>query len=307
MLRRMDEELREFVRFRLALGKDDYETILSDCADYLGDDSADFSQVVIEEFESYLEEQRTWPDLLDSDRLLLAFGDLNTAGIVARTDFTCCLRCGTSEIDGEIPDGQERRGYVFAHHQDMEVAAEGHGCYLAFGVFSDAGDVVEIGEEVVAALRGHGLSPAWNGDPSKRIHVPLTWRRRRFGRLASWPGGPEPQDASPRPLEVFYRGHRGRRKDTPTPVSYVEARDVLLELDPHPGNFAGFIGRSGGRLQVTWTRDGTLSLESSDPARRRSRRRDVTMTEAERMIRILAEEDRVAVDEPGEPAIEHRS
>lgn len=127
--------------------------------------------------------------------------------------------------------------------------------------------------------------------------MPLTWRRRRFGRLAAWPGLLEPEDTSPHPLALFYRGYRGRRGNAPIPAPYAETRDVLLELARHPGDFVGFNGGSGGSGQVTWTRDGRLSRESSDPGQYGFRRRNVTMTEAQRMIGILAEEDRVAIDE----------
>ncbi|WP_049562752.1 DUF6891 domain-containing protein [Nonomuraea sp. SBT364] len=301
----MITDLREIIRFHLALGQDSHGAILNQCADHLGD-STDVSSIVAEEFESYLDDQRTWPDILDSDRLLRAFGDLNTTGIVARTDFACCLTCGTNEIGGEVPSGQERRGHVFAHRQDMEAAVAGFGCHLAFGSF-DAGTSAEIGEEIVTTLQRHGLVPDWSGDPTERIDVPLTWRRRRFGRLATWPGGRDPEDTAPQPLQVFYCGYRGRVENAQVPMSLAEARNVLLELAPYEGNFAGFIGRSEGCVQVAWTRNGHLSLDSPDPANRLFRRRDVSMTEAENMITILADEDRVAIDELGELTIEHWS
>ncbi|WP_157963505.1 DUF6891 domain-containing protein [Actinocorallia populi] len=293
---------RELIRFHLALGQDGHGALLSRCKDHLGD-STDVTPIVAEEFASYLDDQRTWPDVLDSDRLLRAFGDLNTAGIVARTDFTCCLACGTDEIHGEVPDGLERRGYVFAHRQDMESAAAGLGCHLAFGTFG-AATTREIGEEVVTALRTHGLAPDWNGEPAVRIHVPLTWRRRRFGHLAAWPGGPGPEDTAPHPLHVFYSGYQNRVENAEVPMSLAEARNVLLELPPYEGNFAGFVGRSEGCVQVAWTRDGDLSLDSPDPENRCFRRRNVTMAEAEKMITILADEDRVAIDELGGLTIE---
>ncbi|MFI0371019.1 DUF6891 domain-containing protein [Actinomadura sp. 1N219] len=289
----MIADLHELIRFHLARGQDGHRAILNHCAAYLGDDT-DVTATVAEEFASYLEDQRTWPDVLDSDRLLRAFGDLNTTGIVARTDFACCLTCGTNDIGGEVPSDQQRRGYVFTHRQDMETAAAGGGCDLAFGSFHGT----DIGEEIVTALRTHGLAPEWSGDPSDRIHVPLTWRRRRFGPLATWPDGPAPEPTTPL-LEVFYSGYRGGVQNAEVPMSLGEARSVLLELAPYDGNFAGFVGRSEGCVQVTWTKAGDLSLDSPDPENRCFRRRNVTMTEAETMITILAEQDRVAIEDLG--------
>ena len=103
----MITDLRECIRFHLALGRDDHGAILKHCAEYL-DDSTDVSSILAEEFESYLDDQRTWPDILDSDRLLRAFGDLNTTGIVAHTDFSCCTTCGTNDIHGEVPGKRNR-------------------------------------------------------------------------------------------------------------------------------------------------------------------------------------------------------
>ncbi|MEU5877484.1 hypothetical protein [Spirillospora sp. NPDC047279] len=180
----MITELHDFVRFRLALGRDSHRGILNQCERHEGDsdsdsDSDDVAATVTKEFESYMEDQSTWPDVLDSDRFLRAFGDLNATGIVALADFSCCLSCGTSEIGEVVPDGRERRGYVFAHRQDMENAVAGAGCDLAFGSFGDGESAAGIGEAVVAALRGHGFDPGWSGDPAERVHVPLTWRRIR--------------------------------------------------------------------------------------------------------------------------------
>ncbi|MEV0403831.1 hypothetical protein [Actinoallomurus sp. NPDC050550] len=291
--------LRSFIREALATGDDDFDTIVEECVEYL--DTAPDSDAVAEaateiakeEFAAYLADQETWPDVLDSDRLLRAFQDLEAAGIVARADFTCCQNCGVTEIGDEVPEGAEMRGYTFCHRQDIEAAVEGHGLYLSYGGFDgDVATATRIGEEVVATLDRHGLASTWNGDHTKRIDVPITWRRRRFGELAAWPGGPEPETAGP--LKVTYCDYARRRaQDDAVPMSLAESRGVLLDLRPRKGNFATFEGRSGAIVQMMWEDGPRLWLESPDSTAQCSRGRHVTPSEADELIGVLAEEDRV--------------
>ncbi|MEV5748014.1 hypothetical protein AB0L00_09365 [Actinoallomurus sp. NPDC052308] len=292
------DELRNTIREALAIGDLDFDAIIEDCVEYLhGVAEADTvraaaTEIATEEFAAYRSDQETWPDVLDADRLIRAFRELETAGIIARENFTCCQSCGTAEIGGEAPEGAEPRGYVFCHHQDVQAAVGGHGVYLSYGAFGgDEAATTRIGEEIVAVLRRHGLTPDWNGDSGRRIAVPLTWRRRRFGRLAAWPGGPEPENAGP--LMVTYRDYaRGRGEDDAVPMPLAAARRTLLDLTPRKGNFATFEGRSGAIVQMIWEDGPRLWLESPDVATRSSRGRHVTPAEAEDLIRVLAEEDR---------------
>ncbi|MFI0371023.1 DUF6891 domain-containing protein [Actinomadura sp. 1N219] len=299
----MSQQLREHIRVLLALGADDFDAIVGRCAEYL-DDTPDVTslaaEIAAEEFAAYLADQRTWPDVTDSDRLLRAFRDLDVSGIVARADFACCQNCGISEVGGEVPRGEQRRGYTFCHRQDMEAAVSGGGLMLAYGVFKDAAEAStqpEIGEDVAEALRRHGLTVRWDGDPSRRIEVDVTYRRRRSGRLAAWPDGPAPPVPGTDRLDVTYSDYaRGRNAEDPMPMTLAEARGLLLELTPYADNFAVFEGRSGDVAQVIWETGPRLWLEFPDPAARRSHGRHVTVAEAEDIISVLAAEDRAALD-----------
>ncbi|TDB78798.1 hypothetical protein E1264_36435 [Actinomadura sp. KC216] len=299
----MSQQLREHIRVRLALGKDDFDTIVERAAECM-DDTPDVTslarEIAAEEFAAYLADQRTWPDVTDSDRLLRAFRDLDMSGIVARADFSCCQNCGISEVGGEVPDGEQRRGYTFCHRQDMETAVSGGGLMLAYGIFKDADEPStqpEIGEEVAGALRRHGLTVGWDGDPRRRIEVDVTYRRRRAGHLATWPDGPAAPVPDADRLDVTYSDYaKGRNADAPVPMTLAEARGVLLELTPYPDNFAVFVGRSDGAAQVMWEAGPRLWLEFPDPVARRFHGRHVTMAEAEEIISVLAVEDRVALD-----------
>jgi hypothetical protein len=340
------DDLREHLAVGIALASADFDALVNGAVEYLhddGDDPADIAaaarEIAAAELARYVARQRTWPRVTDADRFSRAFRDLDAAGIVARTDFTCCQSCGIAEIGGEVDEGAPVRGYVFCHRQDMERAVFGGGLHLSYGVFApDAGPgsdpAVAIGQEIVRALERHGLTPSWNGEAGRRIHVPLTWERRRTGRLARWPGEPSARSTTGAPtgtgtsadgtadaaavtdgtiagatgpdtggatLEVTYHeGRRGRGEDDPVAMTASEAAQVITDLEPRDGNFATFAGRSGGLVQMMWNTGPRLWLESPDLAARCSRGRHVTITEALDVVDALARQDRVDLDRLGE-------
>jgi hypothetical protein len=130
-----------------------------------------------------LDEQETWTEPTDPDRLERAFAALEQAGIVARENFACCQGCGMAEIGAEMDDEPTVRGFVFFHHQCTRSAAQGHGLSLHYGGFDGSEESARaVGQEVVAALTAAGLSTRWDGDPGKAIDViPLEWHKRLVG------------------------------------------------------------------------------------------------------------------------------
>jgi hypothetical protein len=288
--------LRDRARFLTGLGYHDFATVVRQCADVLDDPAEETVRPIVEEaFAAHLGEQESWPDELDTDRLHRAFRELDMAGIVARLDHTCCQNCGISELGAEVPKGEDRRGYVFAHRQDMEAAVSGGGLTLSYGVFGNGEQPADaqagIGREVADALRRHGLEVGWEGDPGKRIEVPLTWRRRRFGVLADWPAA-EPAPSG-QPMEISYCDMpRGGVQNAWIPASFPHARDVLLTMAPYTGNYINFKLRSRGGLIAAWGPGPVLTFEiplDEDSAR------EVTIAEAERLVSVLANEGRVAL------------
>ncbi|WP_242906291.1 DUF6891 domain-containing protein [Actinomadura terrae] len=284
----------ERIHLLLALGENDFDGVV--------EESEAAPEAVAGEFAAYLADQRTWPEVTGTDRLLRAFRDLDVAGIVARADFACCQNCGISEIGAEVPEGEQRRGYVFCHRQDVERAVAGEGLMLAYGIFRDAEhppEQAEIGAEVAEALRRHGLDVTWDGDPAKRVEVDLTWRRRRHGDLATWPGAPEP--ARDRDLHVTYHDYaRGRGLEDDTPMTLAEARDVLYDLTPYTGNFVNVEGRTGGGFSLIWNEGPALWLTINDRVNRRSHGRAATLAEAAEMLTALVQQDAAALAVLGE-------
>ncbi|WP_329250001.1 hypothetical protein OG417_04220 [Actinoallomurus sp. NBC_01490] len=110
-------------------------------------------------------------------------------------------------------------------------------------------------------------------------------------------------------LEMRVNDEGRRRYDSEAhPASLEECLEWLRALCPTNGNFLVFCGKSGGCLQMMWqseseSQEPRLWLETPELEHRRSRGRHVTLDEAERMITVLAREDRVAVDDLGD--LEH--
>lgn len=180
------EKVEERVRVRLRCGYDDRKVLTEIAEEWLvdGDERpvsrAQAARLVDRLWLERVAEQADWADVTDPDRLSRAFEALDASGIMARENFACCRGCGLAEIGAEREDA---RGFVFFHQQVTEHAAEGYGLALHYGGFDgSAGTTAAVGHEVLAALRGAGLSAGWDGDPDKAIDVvPLTWHRRLVG------------------------------------------------------------------------------------------------------------------------------
>lgn len=184
------DELRSYIERDVAAGFLTAEEIVQSAVDAM-EEEADPSALALEAericaqaFAEHTAAQRTWPSVTDCDKLDQAFEDLEAGGVIARQNFTCCGTCGAAEIADEIAQlvaaGRKAVGYVFYHAQDTESAAEGHGVYLNYGSVEDSEEAaLAIGHSIVRALRKYGLSPSWDGTMSRRIAVPLDWKRRR--------------------------------------------------------------------------------------------------------------------------------
>lgn len=185
---KMRAEVEEQVRAQLRCGYDTRATLTEAAEEWLSDADADHPVSTAQAREMvdrlWLErvtEQKDWADVTDPERLTLAFDELNTRGITARENFTCCRSCGTAEMGAERADGD--RGFVYFHTQCTESAAEGHGLTLLYGGFDGSAETTTaVGREVVAALADVGLSTKWDGEPDTAIEVtPLIWRKRLVG------------------------------------------------------------------------------------------------------------------------------
>lgn len=200
----LEESARELTAPAFVTRAEAHESLVEQ---YVHDEAYDLTESDVREvlqrvWQERLDEQASWTDEGDYDKVLTAFTALETDGIVARMNFTCCQNCGHTEIGDEAtPDS---RGYVFFHQQDAERLAPGDcDLYLAFGGFryatgldaslverAEAGDEEAkqeatvrseelVGAEVTGALRSRGLTVEWDGTCAQRIRVTgLDWRKR---------------------------------------------------------------------------------------------------------------------------------
>lgn len=353
----------------------------------------------------HVQRQRRWPSRVDAERLTRAFRALDESGVIAREEFSCCDRCARSALDGELDarlgrrDALPVRGYAFYHRQDGAHAALGR--FLAVG-FESTHPLrrAAVGEEVAEALRAHGLTVEWDGDPERKLHVLMDWGRRRLGRAAARPGpavAGEPmvrvsfnkpgsygvpewishyegrvsvRELSrmvlpwlPRDFVATLSSDRGRTAtlerdfdllrvdhgralsrarveeplgrwavgavwpeddarsdhvglvevqyadaaeegfgyvDYAEPLETAAARDLVYQLTPAEGTFAVFTAASGAVVQMLWGDGPRLWMETPVPSEQLSRGRHVTLPEAEEMVRVLAQEGRVALRDLGE-------
>lgn len=201
MNKELNTALYDHIHLAVRAGYDDRETIIVAAYALFHDDYEDVHELrrlVARLTDSALSqhhaEQRAWNHVTDVDKLDEAFAELDRSGIVARQNFTCCQTCGHTEIGYEIGKATVHRtvrGYVFFHAQDTESVVGRDVLYLAYGTpDGNEDDSVQIGHEVVATLRRHGLSVEWDGTIQKRICIKnIHWQRRRLTRLFDWHRG----------------------------------------------------------------------------------------------------------------------
>ncbi len=190
----LPDHVRGHVALHVDAGFDSADEIADGTLEYFeGDDEtpaldlAAVRKLTEEELARHEAEEASWSDPTDCDRIDAAFEALESKGIVARQNFTCCQNCGHGEIWDEIKGARKSRpvaGYTFFHMQDTDRAAAGGGLYLAYGA-TEPGDEagVQVGKVIVSELQAAGLKTDWDGTMNKRIAiVGLAWKKRRNAR-----------------------------------------------------------------------------------------------------------------------------
>jgi hypothetical protein len=111
-------------------------------------------------------------------RALKAFAELRKSGYVARANFSCCGTCATSELADYVNGvfkrlGKKIPGAVYWHHQDNERLLRDGRFYVGFGSYGEevGNSDVQIGKDLVAALKKNGLIIEWNGRAETRVYV----------------------------------------------------------------------------------------------------------------------------------------
>ncbi|MEU4482403.1 hypothetical protein AB0F68_30720 [Micromonospora sp. NPDC023966] len=111
-----------------------------------------------------------------------------------------------------------------------------------------------------------------------------------------------PTTGEPAPTPVGFlvvTGDHADGSDRDVPMELAESLALLRTMRPLSGDFLTCFGRSGGCVQTTWEPDG-LWVEELDTEAGVVVGRYATLTEVERVLTVLAVEDRVAVRELGD-------
>ena len=183
------DEIKSYLEAQIRAGYDTIDAAVESTVEaFIDEHDADSLRRIarllgVEILARILAETASWPEVTDCDRLDAAFEELQSAGIVARQNFSCCGTCGAAEIgdeiDAEVKKGTKVRGYAFFHMQDTESAVEGYGLYLSYGSVTEGEEAaLGTGEEIVDTLEKHGLKTEWDGTWENRIHLQLDWKRR---------------------------------------------------------------------------------------------------------------------------------
>ncbi|BCY06781.1 hypothetical protein [Actinoplanes sp. L3-i22] len=116
-------------------------------------------------------------------------------------------------------------------------------------------------------------------------------------RLLDPSAGSEPGDAEPALLDVTFQSMpSGPRESQARPLTLPETLDVLRRLPTGTNSWLAAGSRSDELVQMRWE-DGQLWLETPDVAISASIGKYATLAEAEQVLTILAEQDRVAIRE----------
>ena len=184
------DDLRAFIAYRVREGFESAHQIVENAHDwaydkYERDDLLpEIKRLTAELIAANRAEQAEWGASTDCDRLDEAFAALNSEGIVAKQDFSCCNNCGFIEIWDEVEEAEKLQpieGYVFYHLQATELAINTGKLLMAYGCVEEDPEAFQrVGRTIVAELQRVGLYAAWGGTAGHPIVVEgMVWRRRR--------------------------------------------------------------------------------------------------------------------------------
>lgn len=195
-------ELSERLRLAVTGGYDSADQIVEDLVELFeyDPDADDFvaglgaplvdhvTELVTAALDDHLAREATFPAVTDCDRITAAFATLEGSGIVTGEDVGVTM----SDVRDDLGEalraardrGEQARGWVGFHRQDVDRVVDTGVLFLAFGTPTDDDDAYRaIGREVAHALSAAGFQVAWDDDPNRRIELPgLTWQRRRSTR-----------------------------------------------------------------------------------------------------------------------------
>jgi hypothetical protein len=148
-----------------------------------------WSQKLEKAFLSQKKEQESWNHQTDNDKVILAFEELETEGIIAYE------LAGQSHYEGweirhelKSEDYPNAWGATFFTEQDLPSAFHDQELFLHFGVFYDPSEssfpeakTVKLAETICKIMEKYELNPIWNNNTNHRIVLnSFNWQRRNL-------------------------------------------------------------------------------------------------------------------------------
>jgi hypothetical protein len=188
----LPDEVHTYITHAIREGFRDEEEIVEDAIENAEQEGhknvrRQIRKVTAELFAAHLREQAGWQKPTDCDRLDEAFAAMESRGVVARQNFSCCSNCGHGEMWDVMQEAAQqgdpnRRvlGYAFYHMQDTDRAVEGGDVYIKYGAIEGSEQAaVAVGRIIADEVREAGLAVQWNGSAAAAVAVTLDWKKRR--------------------------------------------------------------------------------------------------------------------------------
>lgn len=88
--------------------------------------------------------------------------------------FGCCMRCASYDMAVLLEESSRRRKGAFFSRQAKDSMVPGGALWIGYGWYEGADwENKAAGEELKEALEAQGLRVDWDGDPARRIAVPV--------------------------------------------------------------------------------------------------------------------------------------
>lgn len=188
------ENLRAFIEFELRRGFRDVPHVIKAATEFIFLSSPRSVRGCFEAWEDlaipmtqaalaeYQKQEETWCDATDNDRLDCVFQHLEKTGIAAKQNFWCCQTCAVDAIHKVLKDAPPDRpyfGYVFFDEQDTEFAMREGILTITFGSGTGSDErASRVAARFMNTATLCGLDAEWNGDPRRKIRIPIAWRHR---------------------------------------------------------------------------------------------------------------------------------
>lgn len=132
-------------------------------------------------------DERTWPAVLDTDRLDRAFAELESRGVLCLHDAGYDENSGFGEAvvrrDQEGGDVSPYEAFCYYVRRNVDAALAGKGLALSWGHFATRRGDVKLGRRIEHRLGEAGLRVAWDGTPDACIVLAgFDYRRRGLPR-----------------------------------------------------------------------------------------------------------------------------